>query len=129
MANTPRSFVEGIEMLKRGGMMLEMGNFADTGDVSLNVHRHVCSKNIRLMGLTNHPSTGYGPALRLLERYADRYPFAEMVTHEFGLAEADTAMRTKHERGEHEGGHRPATALSLPCDAQASIKPSSAPAG
>ena len=94
MANTPASFVEGIEMLKRGGMMLEMGNFADTGEISLNVHRHVCSKNIRLIGLTNHPSTGYGPALRLLERYADRYPFAEMVSHEFGLADAETAMRT-----------------------------------
>jgi len=94
MANTPRSFVEGIEMLKRGGMMLEMGNFADTGDVSLNVHRHVCSKNIRLIGLTNHPSTGYGPAMRLLERYAARYPFDEMVTHQFGLADAETAMRT-----------------------------------
>jgi L-iditol 2-dehydrogenase len=94
MANTPRSFVEGIEMLKRGGMMVEMGNFADTGEVSLNVHRHICSKNIRLIGLTNHPSTGYGPALRLLERHADRYPFAEMVTHEFGLAEVETAMRT-----------------------------------
>ena len=94
MANTPRSFVEGIEMLKRGGMMLEMGNFADTGEISLNVHRHICSKNIRLIGLTNHPSTGYGPALRLLERYADRYPFDEMVTHEFGLADVETAMRT-----------------------------------
>jgi L-iditol 2-dehydrogenase len=94
MANTPRSFVEGIEMLKRGGMMLEMGNFADTGEVSLNVHRHVCSKNIRLIGLTNHPSTGYGPALRLLERYADRYPFDEMVTHTFGLEQAELAMRT-----------------------------------
>ena len=94
MANTPASFVEGIEMLKRGGMMLEMGNFADTGEISLNVHRHVCSKNIRLIGLTNHPSIGYGPALRLLERYADRYPFAEMVSHEFGLADAETAMRT-----------------------------------
>jgi hypothetical protein len=33
-------------------------------------------------------------ALRLLERYADRYPFAEMVSHEFGLADAETAMRT-----------------------------------
>ena len=84
MANTPTSFVEGIEMLKRGGMMLEMGNFADTGEVSINVHRHVCSKNLRLIGLTNHPSTGYGPALRLLERYADRYPFDEMVTHSSG---------------------------------------------
>ena len=94
MANTPRSFVEGIEMLKRGGMMLEMGNFADTGEVSMNVHRHICSKNIRLIGITNHPSTGYGPALNLLERYADRYPFEEMVSHEFGLDDVDLAMQT-----------------------------------
>jgi threonine dehydrogenase-like Zn-dependent dehydrogenase len=94
MANTPTSFVEGIEMLKRGGMMLEMGNFADTGEITMNVHRHVCSKNIRLIGITNHPSTGYGPALRLLERYADRYPFEDFVSHEFGLADADLALHT-----------------------------------
>src|SRR6185312_7715802 len=106
MANTPKSFVEGIEMLKRGGMMLEMGNFADTGEISLNVHRHVCSKNIRLVGLTNHPSTGYGPALRLLERYADRYPFAEMVTHEFGLHQADDALHTSMDPRSMPGGDR-----------------------
>lgn len=94
MANTPASFVEGIEMLKRGGMMLEMGNFADTGEVAMNIHRHVCSKNIRLIGITNHPSTGYGPALGLMERYADRYPFEEMVSHEFGLEDVDLAMQT-----------------------------------
>jgi L-iditol 2-dehydrogenase len=94
MANTAQSFLEGIEMVKRGGMMVEMGNFVDTGDININVHRHICSKNIRLLGLTNHPSTGYGPALRLLERYADRYPFEEMVTHEFGLDQVETAMRT-----------------------------------
>ena len=93
MANTPVSFVEGIEMLKRGGMMLEMGNFADTGEVAMNIHRHVCSKNIRLIGLTNHPSTGYGPALTLMERYADRYPLEDMVSHEYALADVDAAMR------------------------------------
>ena len=94
MANTPKSFIEGIEVLKRGGMMLEMGNFADTGEVPLNVHRHVCSKNIRLIGLTNHPSTGYGPALDLLQRHAERYPFEEMVSHEFALDDVELAMRT-----------------------------------
>ena len=94
MANRPASFIEGIEMLKRGGMMLEMGVFADTGDVPINVHRHVCSKNIRLIGLTNHPSTGYGPALTLLERFADRYPFEDMVSHQFGLDDVDLAMHT-----------------------------------
>jgi L-iditol 2-dehydrogenase len=94
MANTGKSVIEGIEMLKRGGMLLEMGVFADTGDVTINIHRHVCSKNIRLIGITNHPSTGYGPALTLLERFADRYPFDEMVSHEFGLDDVDLAMRT-----------------------------------
>lgn len=93
MANTPASFVEGIEMLKRGGMMLEMGNFADTGEVSMNVHRHICSKNIRLIGITNHPSTGYGPALTLMERFADRYPFEEMVSHQYPLEDVDAAMQ------------------------------------
>lgn len=94
MANTPRSFIEGIEMLKRGGMMLEMGNFADTGEVTMNVHRHICSKNIRLIGITNHPSTGYGPSLTLMERHADRYPFEEMVSHQFALEDVDQAMHT-----------------------------------
>jgi threonine dehydrogenase-like Zn-dependent dehydrogenase len=93
MANTPASFVEGIEMLKRGGMMLEMGNFADTGEVSMNIHRHVCSKNIRLIGITNHPSTGYGPALTLMERFADRYPFEDMVSHQYLLEDVDAAMQ------------------------------------
>jgi hypothetical protein len=40
------------------------------------------------------PARGYGPALRLLERYADRYPFDEVVTHEFGLHQADEALHT-----------------------------------
>jgi threonine dehydrogenase-like Zn-dependent dehydrogenase len=93
MANRQSSFVEGIEMLKRGGMMLEMGIFADTGEASINVHRHITSKNIRLIGITNHPSTGYGPALTLMERYADRYPLEEMVSHEYRLDDVDEAMR------------------------------------
>ena len=93
MANTPASFVEGIEMLKRGGMMLEMGNFADTGEVSINVHRHICSKNIRLIGLTNHPSTGYGPAMRLIERYATGTPSTRWSPTSSGST-ADTAMQT-----------------------------------
>ena len=92
MANRPASFVEGIEMLKRGGMMLEMGVFAETGETTINVHRHITSKNIRLIGLTNHPSTGYGPALTLMERYADRYPLEEMVSHEYALGDVEAAM-------------------------------------
>ena len=94
MTNRPEPVIEGIEMLRRGGTLLEMGNFADTGEVAINMHRHICSKNIRLIGLTNHPIIGYGPSLRLFEKYADIVPFESIVTHEYGLADADAAMRT-----------------------------------
>ena len=74
--------------------MLEMGNFAETGEISISPHRHICSKNIRLMGLTNHPITGYGPSMKLMEKYRDKYPFEKLVSHEFSLAEVDKAMQT-----------------------------------
>lgn len=90
--NRPEPVIEGIEMLRRGGTLLEMGNFADTGDVSISMHRHVLSKNLRLIGLSNHPINAYGPSLKLFDKYAKQYPFADLVTHEYGLVQADEAM-------------------------------------
>ena len=52
---------EGLDMTRKGGIYLEPGNFAETREVSLSPHRHFCSKNIRLIGMTNHPFTGYTP--------------------------------------------------------------------
>ena len=94
MTNSPHAFVEGIGLLRRGGTMLEMGNFADTGEVTINVHQHICGKNIRLIGLTNHPITGYGPSMKLMEKYRDKYPFEKLITHQFALDDVDEAMRT-----------------------------------
>ncbi len=48
----------GWKMLRRGGTYLETGNFADTGEVSLNVHRHIAAKNVLIYGNTNHPHDG-----------------------------------------------------------------------
>ncbi len=67
------------------------------------MHRHVCSKNIRLIGITNHPSTGYGPALRLMERYADRYPLEDMVSHEYAARGRGRRDAHEHVAGEPQG--------------------------
>ena len=70
-----------------------MGNFVDPGEVSVNVPRHICSKNIRLIGLTNHPITGYGPSMKLMEKYRDTYPFEKLISHEYALADIDEAIQ------------------------------------
>ena len=79
-------------MLRKGGIYIEAGNFVETGQVALSPHRHLCAKNIRLIGITNHPFTGYTPSMALMQRYAGIFPFEEFVTHEYPLVQAEQAL-------------------------------------
>lgn len=93
-AGVAEAVPEGLEMLRQGGLYLELGNFVDTGEVPLNIHRHLCAKNVMLLGVTNHPYTGYGPSLKLMQRYHDRYPLADLITHCYPLQRAEEALLT-----------------------------------
>ncbi|HWT22738.1 MAG TPA: zinc-binding dehydrogenase [Solirubrobacteraceae bacterium] len=93
-AGVPEAVPEGLEMARKGGTYIEPGAFVEMGTVPISPHRHLCSKSIRLIGVTNHPHTGYGPALALLERYGDVFPFRELITHRFPLQEAGRALET-----------------------------------
>jgi L-iditol 2-dehydrogenase len=93
-AGVAEAVQEGLEMVRRGGFYIVAGNFVDTGDISINPHRHLVAKNIRLIGMTNHPFTGYAPSMRLLSRHAGEFPFEGFVTHRFGLDQAQQALET-----------------------------------
>lgn len=93
----PDSFTEGLEMLRKSGIYIELGNFVDTGTISINVHRHVCAKNARIIGVTNHPFTKYGATLKLFLRYSEQFPFEKMVTHRYKLQEAFDALLKSRE--------------------------------
>jgi len=82
----------GLEMLRRGGMYLETGNFADTGDVTLNVHRHIAAKNVLIYGNTNHPHDGYYDAFDMMWRHRETFPWEKLITHRFPLEQAQEAM-------------------------------------
>jgi threonine dehydrogenase-like Zn-dependent dehydrogenase len=83
---------EGLDMLRTGGTYIEAGNFVDTGEVLLSPHRHLCAKNVRLIGITNHPFTGYTPSMKLIEKYRHIFPFERFVTHEYPLAQTEEAL-------------------------------------
>ncbi len=69
------------------------GVFVDMGNIPLNPHL-IVSKALRLIGLSNHPFTGYGPSMDLMLRYQDKMPLDTFVTHCFPLEEAQAAMDT-----------------------------------
>ena len=88
----PEVLKVGLEMLRRGGTYLETGNFADTGNVSLNVHRHIAAKNVLIYGNTNHPHDGYYAAFEMMWRNKDKFPIEKLITHRFKLEQAQEAM-------------------------------------
>jgi L-iditol 2-dehydrogenase len=81
----------GIELVRRGGMYIVAGVFADVGSVTLNPH-HLAARQVRMIGMCNHPSTGYVASLKLLEKFQDAFPLLDFITHRFQVADADAAM-------------------------------------
>jgi L-iditol 2-dehydrogenase len=91
-AGTARAFVEGLEYTRRGGTYVETGSFVDTGEVSINVHRHIAAKNVLVVGNSNHPHTGYYQALHMMQKYQKQYPFEKLISHRYKLDEGKAAM-------------------------------------
>lgn len=86
----------GLELLRRGGTYLETGNFADTGEVSLNIHRHIAAKNVLIYGNTNHPHDGYYRAFEMMWRHRETFPWQRLITHRFSLDQAQEALETSY---------------------------------
>lgn len=91
-AGEPEAFPEGLDMVRKSGVYLIVGNFVDVGrDVQFKPHE-ICSKNARIMGISNHPLTGYNPSLRMMQRYQAVYPFDKLITDRFSINDARKAI-------------------------------------
>ncbi len=86
-AGVPQVFIEALEMVRKGGTVIEVGNWVDTGEtVPLNVMQHVASKNLHIHSVF-HCGTNWGPVLTMMGAHADRYPFGSLISHRLGLDE------------------------------------------
>ena len=87
----PEAVTQGIQMVRRGGMYVVAGVFADVGNIVLNPH-HIAARQVRMIGMCNHPSTGYVSSMKLLEKFQDIFPLRDFVTQSFRVSDADAAM-------------------------------------
>jgi len=92
-AGVPVAVPEALDHLRMGGLLVEAGNFSDLGDVSINPHRHLCTKNIRILGVGGEEPAAYGPSMRQMVRYMRHYPLQEFITHKFGLRDVHAAVQ------------------------------------
>jgi threonine dehydrogenase-like Zn-dependent dehydrogenase len=92
-AGVPQVVPEALEMLRVSGLLVEAGNFSDLGEIPLSPHRHLCAKNVRILGVGGEEPAAYGPSLRQMARYRKHYPLGEFVTHRFALRDVQTAVK------------------------------------
>jgi len=92
-AGVPQAFAEGIEMVRVGGVYVEIGHFTDRGTVPINPYT-LCRKDINLYGSWGCGPHGYLLARRVIEAYYKKIPFEKIVTHKFPLEEAEKAIET-----------------------------------
>ena len=83
---------EGLDLLRRGGTYLEAGNFVDSGETTINVHRHLAAKNVLLIGNTNHPNSEYYRTIKMMQRYKNDFPWHKFTSHKFTLDQAQEAL-------------------------------------
>jgi threonine dehydrogenase-like Zn-dependent dehydrogenase len=92
-AGVPKAVREGLELLRLGGLLVEAGNFSDMGEISISPHRHLCAKNVRILGVGGEEPAAYGPSLRQMKRYMQHYPLGDFVTHRFALRDVEAAVK------------------------------------
>ena len=91
-AGVPEAVPAAIDLLRPGGTLLEVGNFADLGEVAISPHRHLCSKGIRLLGVSGQEPGAYVPGMRQMARYRKSYPVDEFVSDRYPLDEVTRAV-------------------------------------
>ncbi len=92
-AGVPEVIPTCIDLLRPGGLLLEVGNFSDLGTVSISPHRHLCSKGIRMFGVAGNEPGAYLTGMRQMARYRKTYPLDELVSDTFPLERADGAVK------------------------------------
>ncbi len=97
-AGVPVAFAEGLEMVRHGGVYVEVGHFTDRGTIPLNPYI-LCRKDINLYGSWGAGPHGFMMSRRILEANLKSLPFERIVTHKFTLDEAMEAVETVR-RGE-----------------------------
>ncbi|HEY0703205.1 MAG TPA: zinc-binding dehydrogenase [Candidatus Acidoferrales bacterium] len=92
-AGVPQVIPEALDLLRVGGLLVEAGNFSDLGEVSISPHRHLCAKNVRILGVGGEEPAAYGPSMRQMARYMKNYPLREFVTHRYPLRDVEAAVQ------------------------------------
>ncbi len=79
-------------MLRDAGRYVVVGQYTDGGDMALNPHRHINRRHATVLGCWGYEFTHLHRSLELLAKHKDRFRWRDLISREYRLADAATAL-------------------------------------
>ena len=83
---------EGLEMTRDGGKYTIVGQYTDSGEISINPHLDINKKHITIRGSWGSDFSHFYLAVKLVERYQTNYPFEKIISRSYSLDEIKAAL-------------------------------------
>ncbi len=91
-SGVPSTFIEALDIVRTGGVVVEAGAFVDMGPIQMNPNADICSRNIAVLGIGGEKATEYEPSMRLMAANLNRYPLTQITSHILPLDRAEEAV-------------------------------------
>jgi len=98
----PNVIEEGVKMCRIRGTYLEIGNIMPNSIPQIDMHEMIW-KQIRLFAVQHYDPWIIPAAMNFISRTRDRYPLADLVSHEFSLDNIAEAFETSEWVGRADG--------------------------
>jgi L-iditol 2-dehydrogenase len=95
----PAAFSESFKLVRRGGTVVEMGHFTDTGETKVNPHVDFCNKEVDCFGDWGYSVFEYRTTLAVMEKAKKMgIPFGEIVADVQPLYDLPNQIRRQEEK-------------------------------
>ena len=88
-AGLPAVFSEALDVVRRGGKVIEVGHYTDSGDTRVRPHQ-ICNKDLDVCGVWAYPQIQFQTALDYLQ--ITRAPLQELITHHLPLHQLEKGI-------------------------------------
>jgi L-iditol 2-dehydrogenase len=94
----PAAIREGLRMTRDAGTYVVVGQYTDAGEVALNPHWDLNRKHLDVRACWGIDLSHLHRGVQILTRHRDRFPWDEVVSAEYPLAQAAQALRDVEDR-------------------------------
>ena len=85
-------FTIALDLIREGGMVLEVGIFSNSHEIPINPHSQILEKSARVIGIGGDDISQYYPSIKILERNIEKLPWEKIISHNFQIEEVHKAM-------------------------------------